>query len=130
MTKRICSCGKIVLRSEECSTCSRNAYQKQYYQRKKDIIKPLNTTRWRKLRSIIISRDGGRCQRCYIKNGRINGAQLQVHHIIPRIKNPDLMFEESNLITLCKTCNLEIGIGKLDFEPTIDLEDIDYNFKL
>ncbi|WP_170958672.1 HNH endonuclease [Bacillus wiedmannii] len=131
--KKFCSCGKIVPDNEVCSCKqkqNRNQYQREYYEKNKDILKPLSSTRWRKLRSLIIKRDKGCCQRCLIKFRLINGDQLQVHHIKPRIEFPELMFDETNLITVCKTCNLQIGLKELDFEPTIDLNNIDYDFKL
>ncbi|WP_009968574.1 HNH endonuclease, partial [Bacillus subtilis] len=71
------------------------------------------------------------CQRCLIKYSIVNSSELQVHHIKPRIDYPELMFEESNLITLCKTCNLQLGTsGELDFKPNINLENHNYDFKL
>lgn len=134
MSKRkTCSCGRIIGFTEICSckqNQNRNEYQKEYYKKNKDILKPLSSGRWRKLRSLIIKRDKGCCQRCLIKYGQINGDQLQVHHIKPRIEFPELMFEESNLITVCKTCNLQIGLKELDFEPTTNLKDFDFDFKL
>jgi 5-methylcytosine-specific restriction endonuclease McrA len=131
--KKFCSCGKLVAVNETCSckqNTNRNEYQRKYYEKNKDVLKPLSTARWRKLRSLIIKRDKGCCQRCLIKYGIINGDNLQVHHIKPRIEYPELMFEESNLITLCKTCNLQIGLKELDFEPMIDLKNVDFDFKL
>ncbi|WP_176519040.1 HNH endonuclease [Priestia megaterium] len=131
--KKFCSCGKLVEVDKTCSckeTTNRNEYQKQYYKKNKDTLKPLSSTRWRKLRSLIIKRDGSCCQRCLVKYKMINSAQLQVHHIKPRIEHPELMFEESNLLTLCKTCNLQIGLKELDFEPTTDLKNHDFDFKL
>jgi len=130
---KTCSCGKLVDFSSICSCktkTNRNEYQRNYYKKNKETSKPLNSTRWRKLRSLIIERDKGCCQRCLIKFRLINGSYLQVHHIKPRIDHPELMFEESNLITLCKTCNLQIGLKKLDFEPLIKLEEHDFDLKL
>lgn len=132
--KKTCSCGRIIGFSETCKCQAkghRNKYQRDYYHKNKEILGPLNTVRWKKLRSLIIKRDKGYCQRCFIKYGNINGENLQVHHIKPRIDYPELIWEETNLITLCKTCNLNLGIsGKLDFEPRIELEDYDFDFKL
>ena len=131
---KICSsCGKRIEFGKECS-CSekrrleRNSYKRNYYDNNKDTIKMLNNKRWKKLRKVIISRDFGHCQRCAIKFGRIEKNNLQVHHIKPRFKYPELMYEESNLITLCQTCNLQLGTNEeLDFEPKEIEEDIQYN---
>lgn len=132
--KKTCSCGRFV---EYTATCvckekkNRNKYQRNYYEKNKELLKPLSSTRWRKLRSLIIKRDNGHCQRCLSKFKIITSSNLQVHHIKPRIDFPELMFEESNLITVCKTCNLNLGVsGELDFEPKIDLKDFDFDFKL
>lgn len=132
---KICSyCGKRIKFNEDCSCKekeNRNEYQRNYYQKNKETLKPLSTKRWRNLRTIIIDRDNGHCQRCAIKFGIIETENLQVHHIKPRIEYPELMFEETNLITLCKTCNLQLGTDEqLDFEPNENLEDEDFNFKL
>jgi 5-methylcytosine-specific restriction endonuclease McrA len=132
--KKICShCGKMIDFNEVCS-CKRsnnNEYKKLYRQKNKESLKPLSTKRWKKIRSLIIKRDKGCCQRCLIKYGIINTKDLQVHHIKPRIDYPELMFDESNLITLCKTCNLQLGTsGELDFEPNLDLNNYDFDFIL
>jgi len=131
--KKFCSCGKLIGFNETCSCKSnknRNEYQRNYYQKNKETLKPLSSARWKRLRPLIIKRDKGYCQRCFIKFNVINSSNLQVHHIKPRIEYPHLMFEESNLITVCKTCNLQIGLKELDFEPAIDLEKHDFDFKL
>lgn len=132
---KICpNCGKRIPFNETCSCKKRNnknKYQRNYYKEHKETLAPLKTARWRKLRSLIIKRDNGVCQRCLIKYGIINSENLQIHHIKPRIEYPDLIYDESNLITLCKTCNLQLGTNKeLDFKPNIDLKNIDFDFKL
>lgn len=118
--KIICSsCGKTHEYNSICicrANTNRNEYQRSYYEKNKEIQKALSSKRWKSMRSYVIHRDGGHCQRCRIKFGLINDEQLQVHHIKPRIEYPELMYEEENLITLCKTCNLQIGTAeKLDF---------------
>lgn len=131
--KKLCSCGKLIDFNSDCSCKkdkNRNEYQRNYYQKNKESLKPLSTVRWKKLRTLIISRDSGVCQRCLIKFGMINTENLQVHHIKPRIEFPELMFEESNLITVCKTCNLQLGLSGLDFEPSIDLKNSSIEFNL
>ena len=77
----------------------------------------LGTTRWQKKRAFIRERDGHFCQRCWSLFGIINTEGLEVHHIKNRRDFPELTFEDSNLITLCKRCNLELGTAtELDFE--------------
>lgn len=125
MKKKICTCGKRVPFNETCS-CKlirkkqRNEYQKEYYKKNKESLKELTSKRWRDLRKSIILRDGGYCQRCFIKFGVINDKSLQVHHIKPRVEYPELMYDEDNLICLCKTCNLQLGVkGILDFDRIV-----------
>lgn len=117
--KRICSrCGKIVGYRELCDckdTKRRLKAQKQ--ERNNDDPFYKRKYQWGKLRLKIISRDNGFCQRCYYKYGIINDENLQVHHIKPRSKYPELTFDESNLVTLCKTCNTHLGVREeLDFD--------------
>lgn len=134
--KKICDkCGKLIDWNSTCSckkdNTNQNEYKKQYYKKNKEVIKPITNARWRKLRSLIIKRDGGCCQRCLIKYGMINSENLQVHHIKPRTNYPELVYEESNLITLCKLCNLQLGTNEeLDFGPRKDLSNKDFDFKL
>lgn len=129
---KYCTCGKRVDFNSICSCqesrrLQRNQYQKDYYQKNKDSIKLLQSTRWRKLRKVIISRDQGHCQRCLYKFGIVNDKSLQVHHIKPRVEYPELVYEESNLICLCKTCNLQLGTNEeLDFIPK-EKEEIQFN---
>lgn len=59
----------------------------------------LDTAQWRRLRRFVIDRDGGCCTVC-----GLDGA-LQVHHIIPRWKRPDLIYDPNNCITLCFGCH-------------------------
>ncbi|MDG0860314.1 HNH endonuclease [Staphylococcus equorum] len=131
--KKICSCGKRIPFNETCSCqlkskIDRNQYQKEYYQKNKESLKLLSSKKWKNLRKLIIDRDNHHCQRCAIKFEVIELSDLQVHHIKPRIDYPELMYEESNLITLCKTCNLQLGTkGVLDFEPNEYKKVFDFN---
>ena len=74
------------------------------------------TTKWRKLRSRIIERDNGHCQRCWFKYFIVNSSNLEVHHIVARSVNAALEYEPSNLVTLCKTCNLQLGTSGVDWD--------------
>lgn len=125
MSKRkyLCKhCGKIA--EEENHSCvgqerakqNQNAKRRDYYRKNKESLKLLSTKKWLNLRKRIIDRDDHLCKRCYLKFNIINGDQLQVHHIKPRVYYPELTFEESNLITLCKTCNIQMGLEGIDFE--------------
>lgn len=120
MIYKMCDkCGKKYPIGETCS-CSiktSNEYSKEYYEKNKERKKQLNSKRWKDLRLSIIKRDGGMCNRCWVELNIIEKRNLQVHHIKPRSKYPELMYDPDNLITVCKTCNLALGTkGYLDWE--------------
>lgn len=112
----------------KCKKTKENERQAYYREINKDKDGMLRTTRWKKLRQYIINRDGGICQRCWVKYGIINTDRLEVNHIKSRRDFPELMWEEDNLITVCHTCNCQLGVSnELDFiwTPPIPHE---YNF--
>lgn len=120
--KTICQhCMKIIPDNQKCS-CRKQVVKEQRQQFKEnntDMIKLIKSTRWQKFRLRIINRDGGHCQRCLHKYKVVNSKSLEVHHIKPRTKYPELMFEETNVVTLCKLCNTQIGTKEtLDFAWT------------
>ena len=51
------------------------------------------------LKPAILKRDNYKCQLCENKHNLI------IHHIIPKAKDLTLVMEQSNLITLCKSCH-------------------------
>lgn len=123
--KTLCKyCGKIVKEGmtdhkcpgKEKARLQRNKQSREYYAKNKETLKPLMSRKWRNFRLKIIERDNSLCQRCYIKYGIINGEELQVHHIKPRIYYPELMYDQDNVVTLCKTCNIQLGTNGIDFE--------------
>lgn len=131
-------CGKIILDSESCpceedrleeKRKKRAEYMREYEEKNEEVVKPLKTKRWQTLRRQVIQRDGDVCQRCLALYNILTYKNLEVHHIKPRIKYPELIFEPTNCITLCSTCNRELGTQEeLDFVPIIDpKEEITYN---
>ena len=115
--KMTCSCGKIIPEGTrcECKRKSKRDYMRQY--QRDEGYNPLKTTQWTKLRRQILKRDKFLCQRCLHKFNNLNGSELQAHHILSRKNYPELVFEESNILTLCGTCNRQLGTSdKLDFE--------------
>ena len=101
-------CGKKKVDGAKC-TCKpeqsvkRKEYQKKYYY---ENDRELGTSQWREKRKEILQRDFC-CQRCLILYQEVSTFRLQVHHIKPRSnKNyKHLIFEDTNLITLCEPCN-------------------------
>lgn len=103
-------CGGAHARGEQCHI----KRTRTKHDRERD--KELTTPRWSRYRDRIIERDGGKCMSCYIKHGEYVMDNLQVHHIKPRTKYPELMYEDTNVVTMCKQCNLIIGTKEqLDF---------------
>ena len=56
-----------------------------------------STRRWRRLRTFVLARDGGRCQRC---GSRI---RPECHHVVPMAAGG--RDEPANLRTLCRACH-------------------------
>ena len=59
----------------------------------------ITSSAWRKLRKVVIERDGHRCTRCG------TAKSLTVHHIIPVRKDPSMALELDNCVTLCRSCH-------------------------
>lgn len=72
---------------------------------------PRRLYRWTKLRTDYL-RFHSSCQRCkYYKTETITSFQkLSVHHIIGVFKRLDLVFEWSNLLTLCVECHKHFDV--------------------
>ncbi len=113
--KTLCSeCRRFIPMGTRCECRKRNKPKKE----PNEVDKLRNSHRWkRKTRPHIIRRDGAHCQRCLIKYRIIESSKVTVHHIQPASKYPELFFEYSNLITLCDTCNKQLGtVEQLDFD--------------
>lgn len=103
-----------------CYKCKTNVEKgtKHYCSKDKKKVKDkeIHSYRWQKKREFIINLDGGYCQRCFVKYGDVNTSDLTVHHIKSREHYPELTYEDSNLVTVCMTCNNQLGTkDKLDF---------------
>lgn len=110
----------------ECEKIKKREYQREYQRLNKD--NPLKTARWTKLRKEVLKRDGHLCQRCLLKFNILNSKELQGHHIKSRKNYPELVFEKRNVLTLCGTCNRQLGTSdKLDFEFKFK-EEKEYDF--
>lgn len=59
---------------------------------------------WLELRYRVLRKHNGCCQLCARRG--IEGNPIQVDHIKPRSKHPELALVESNLQVLCRACNL------------------------
>ncbi len=61
----------------------------------------------------VLTRDGYRCQHC---QGTSKDTRLEVHHVIFRSQNGS--DEETNLLTLCKTCHDGLHAGTITLKHT------------
>ena len=61
------------------------------------------STEWKRLRRVILRRDGYACQECR-RYGRMRGAS-HVHHINPVEHFPELARKSWNLVSLCQECH-------------------------
>ena len=62
----------------------------------------LETFEWRQLRMVVLKKRGPRCECCGAKAPDV---RINVDHVKPRRKYPELALEESNLQVLCEVCN-------------------------
>lgn len=67
----------------------------------------LRTPEWKRVRYKALMASNGRCECC--GRGPAEGAVLNVDHIKPRHKFPELALDLSNLQVLCGTCNAGKG---------------------
>jgi 5-methylcytosine-specific restriction endonuclease McrA len=59
--------------------------------------------RWRNKRKQILKRDNNECQLCKAK-GQFSKGEV-VHHVKHLKDRPDLVLEDSNLMTVCNACH-------------------------
>lgn len=70
---------------------------------KRERIEFFESRAWKAARYAVLKRDGGVCRCCGAKGTPDN--PIQVDHIKPRSKHPELSLVLSNLQLLCKDCN-------------------------
>ena len=117
MRKKICVyCNNIV---EDTHRCIKKP-KREKTERTKESDKLINNKRWKDKRLHILKRDKYMCMRCWHKYKIINTENLQVHHIKSRIDFPHLCFEDSNLLVVCKYCNLSLESNHLNHELDFD----------
>lgn len=76
----------------------------------------LTSRAWLALRYRVLKKYGARCQCC--GRGARDGAIIQVDHIKPRSRYPELALRADNLQVLCRDCNLGKGTADAtDWRP-------------
>jgi hypothetical protein len=63
----------------------------------------LESYEWRRVRMIVLKRDGARCSCCGATPA--DGLRMHVDHIKPRKTHPELALNTANLQVLCEICN-------------------------
>lgn len=90
---------------EENKILRNEAIKKEYkYRKKKNKVtatKLRGTKEYREFRLKILERDNNKCVKCG------STQKLQIHHIKPANKFPELLMEESNVQTLCAKCHID-----------------------
>ncbi|MDF2015554.1 HNH endonuclease [Priestia megaterium] len=107
-----CEYCHLVIRGDKCScNGTGTAYKKGEQTRHPSTIR-----KFQKLRKSIIIRDEYHCQRCMTVYGQLVMEDLECHHIKSFRDYPELAYDKTNLITVCRRCNLDLGnSNKLDF---------------
>lgn len=62
-----------------------------------------STSAWRKLRQVVLARDGYRCQ---LKVDGCTTVATHVHHVVGREATGD---DPRHLVAACASCNLQVG---------------------
>lgn len=73
------------------------------------IAHTLSNSRYRRIRKSVLVLDGYKCKLCG------GNAKLIIHHIIEKGKNPALIFDTTNMITLCEKCHWDIRGKEEDY---------------
>lgn len=101
---RCVKCRKSINISETyCDECKPSRYKEKKKINKITNIEEkgiLDSRKWRKVRKQILIRDNNCCRYCLV-NGYLESRKLEVHHLLKRVDREDLMYDSSNLITLC-----------------------------
>lgn len=115
MLKSCPYCGRIHKKGEQCP------YKKPVDYVKKDMYYDFrNSSRWQYKRDEIKDRDLYLCQACLLNltgtKKRLNGEELEVHHIEKLRDKFDKRLDNENLITLCKYHHKLADMGQIDAE--------------
>lgn len=92
-----------------CKECQVIISSKRNRERTKNLAIEATTKNsiWKSLRKQILRRDNNCCVLCF-KRGYITYKTLQVHHIVKRVDDESLIYEPTNLVTLCRNCHEEV----------------------
>lgn len=104
-------CLKIHDRYVECDSKIKHKKNKQKDKYNDDRYKVYNdcynTTRWKKVREEVLKKSNYMCEICK-QLGILNYEDIQVHHIEKIIDNPYKMYDEDNLLVVCRKHHREV----------------------
>ena len=104
-------CLRIHDRYVECDSKIKNKRNKQKDKYNDDRYKVYNdcynTTRWKKVREEVLKKSNYMCEICK-QLGILNYTDIQVHHIEKIIDNPYKMYDEDNLLVVCRNHHRQI----------------------
>jgi 5-methylcytosine-specific restriction endonuclease McrA len=103
------SCGRIVDRRHICPNRPKNKYNRT------DAEQGRYTYAWQKKAKEIKERSLFMCAVCR-DMGIVSCEQLEVHHIIPLVEQPDLLLEDDNLICLDEQHHQQAERGEISRE--------------
>lgn len=106
MLKSCHYCGGIHDKSFDCGKKPKPRTGKGYTKERSDIDRLRNTRRWKAKSLEIRKRDTGLCQVCirqlFNTTTQYNIHTIEVHHIEPIEQNVNRMYDNLNLISICK----------------------------
>lgn len=114
---RTCSCGNIITPGSgkgmcwECYSKKLKGKTNPNYKLGHYLNDIRNTKEYKNWRLTVFRRDGFACKKC----GKSKSGFLQAHHIRPKRDFPNLVYEVSNGITLCKTCHENVSQKEYDY---------------
>lgn len=94
-------CGMPV-RASRCVTCSEKRLAAMPQPQKISSHLRGYDYEWRKVRTLVLDRDGWVCYLCQKK---LSGTDATVDHIIPISEDPSLRLVPNNLAACCRSCN-------------------------
>jgi 5-methylcytosine-specific restriction protein A len=83
--------GDLLIVARESSASLRDVADRRY-----------NTQRWKRLRRLILQRDGGLC---HVRGPNCTTIATTAHHILPSSQYTDRFFDPANLQASCGPCN-------------------------
>ena len=90
-------------------------------QKRKKVDSFYSSREWLSVRYEVLKRDKGICQCCGISAK--DGAVMNVDHIKPKWKYPELALDKNNLQTLCARCNQgKWGLDETDWRDPLEAE--------